>query len=163
MEELWAEIPGFPNYQISDQGQVFFKRFNRFLSPGVNSEGVLRVTLYDDGVPHIKYVHLMVAQAFLPWYHGQRLTWLNNNRFDCRAENLVPKANMIEDNRPRRPGWGRRVQIRETGAVFRTVGDCARYIGGDFSKIYACLRGERRTHLGYTFQYYEETNDAVAL
>jgi hypothetical protein len=155
MEE-WAEIPGFPNYQVSNQGRVYNKNADRFLSPGYSSENILRVTLYADGVAHVKYVHLLVQQAFHPSYRG-RMTWADRNRQNNRAENIIPREVLPQDTRPRRDGWGKRVQIIETGEVFRTVGDCARYIGGDFSKIYACLRGQRNHHLGFTFRYYEET------
>lgn len=51
----------------------------------------------------------------------------------------------------------RRIQIVETGEVFRTVRDCARYLKTQPSSIYKVLRGERDSHLGYTFTYKEET------
>lgn len=156
MEE-WAEIEGFPNYQVSSEGRIYNRKMERFLTPGYSSEGILRVTLYEAGAAHVKYVHQLVFQAFHPSQRG-RLTWADRNRQNNRAVNIITRDRLPENNRPRREGWGRRVQIVETGEVFRTVGDCARYLGGDFSKIYACLRGARQTHLGYTFQYYEEEN-----
>lgn len=51
----------------------------------------------------------------------------------------------------------RRIVIIETGEVFRTVADLARYLNTRPSSIYKVLRGERDTHLGFTFKYREET------
>jgi len=53
------------------------------------------------------------------------------------------------------PPVGKKIRIKETGQVFMSARICARYIGGDFSKIYACLRGVRGKHKGFTFEYYE--------
>jgi len=63
--------------------------------------------------------------------------------------------------RPRQPSLQyRRVIIVETGEIFRTVRDCARYLKTQPSSIYKVLRGERDTHLGYTYSYHEETVNA---
>jgi hypothetical protein len=53
------------------------------------------------------------------------------------------------------PRLGSAVRIIETDEVFRTARDCANYIGGDYGSIYACLRGDRRSHMGFTFEYHE--------
>jgi hypothetical protein len=50
--------------------------------------------------------------------------------------------------------WGKKVRIVETGEVFRTVRDCASYINGDYSSIYAVLRGHRDSHRGFTYEYH---------
>lgn len=159
MEEEWMEVEGFPHYRISNWGRVFNEDSGRYLVPGFNSEGLLRVMLYHEGRGQVKYIHLLVAEAFHPEFHGQLMTHFDRNRLNNRADNIVPKSKLPAYHREsRREGWGRRVRIVETGQVFRTVGDCARHIGGDFSKVYAVLRGQRRTHLGFTFEWHEETS-----
>lgn len=158
MEVLWSEVEGFPNYEVSNKGDVYNRKFKRYLTPRENADGYLRVRLYVDGAAHDKYVHNLVARAFFAEFRDNaHVTQVNGDKTDNRVENLrlrgrkrvEPRANMGTT-------WGRRVMIVETGEVFLTVGACARYIGGDFSKIYACLRGERKHHLGFTYQYYEE-------
>lgn len=47
------------------------------------------------------------------------------------------------------------VRIKETGKVYLSARKAAEAIGGDFATIFACLRGERRSHMGYTFEYVE--------
>ena len=48
------------------------------------------------------------------------------------------------------------VKVKETGEVYRGVRRCADEIHGDFGTIYACLRGERKTHQGFTYEYVED-------
>lgn len=159
MEEEWIPVEGFPHYQVSNWGRVYNVDSGRYLVPGFSSEGILRVMLYRNGSGQVKYVHLLVAEAFHPEFHGEMMTWFDNNRSNNRADNIVPKSKMpVHHRENRREGWGRRVRIVQTGEVFRTVGDCARHIEGDFSKVYAVLRGKRQTHLGFTFEWYEEMN-----
>ena len=51
------------------------------------------------------------------------------------------------------------VKIKETGVVFVNARECAAAIGGDYSSVYACLRGVRSTHKGYSFEYVEVEED----
>lgn len=88
------------------------------------------------------------------------MNWVNGDITDNFVGNLrLRKAarRAILDRAPISEGrvWGKRVRVLETGAIYRTVRDCAAHIRGDHSTIYACLRGERKTHRGYTFEYWE--------
>lgn len=47
----------------------------------------------------------------------------------------------------------RKVRVKETGKVYESARDCADQLGADFSSIYACLRGQRLTHKGYSYEY----------
>lgn len=159
-EEVWAQIPDFPDYAISDLGNVKNLKFDRPLHPRENSYGSQRVVLMRDGERHELYVHHIVAAVFVTGYvPGTRIKHRDDNnsnndvtnfRFTNgrglgqRAKNLIP------------PTY-RRVRIVETGEVFRTVENCARHLGGDPSSIYRVLRGDRLSHKGYTFEYVEET------
>lgn len=158
MEVRWAVVDGFPNYEVSTLGEVYNTKFKRYVHPRKNPEGYLRVTLFHNGVGREKYIHVLVARAFFSDFRDNaQVTQVNGDKEDNRLENLRLRGNTRPYlERERRRPWGRRVKIVETGEVFRTVGDLARYIGGDYSKVYACLRGERNHHLGYTFEYYEE-------
>lgn len=51
------------------------------------------------------------------------------------------------------PVTPRAVRIIETGEVFGSARLCALAIGGAYGDVYLCLRGERYTHKGYTFEY----------
>jgi hypothetical protein len=54
------------------------------------------------------------------------------------------------------PPVPKKVMIVESGEIFASARACANYINGDYSAVYRCLRGNRETHLGFTFVYIEE-------
>jgi hypothetical protein len=162
MREVWVNIQGFPNYQVSNYGSVRSLRTNSLLSHRYNGGGYAHVTLSTYGEQQEYYVHQLVAQAFFDNYKpGMRLKHVNGDQTDCSVMNLqfirrveVPRYERSETHSV----WGRSVRIVETGEVFRTVRQCARFIGGDYSAIYGVLRGHRSVHLGYTFEYVEGEN-----
>jgi hypothetical protein len=57
------------------------------------------------------------------------------------------------------PGNVRPVRIVETGEVFESLAQCARWIGGSSMTISRCLSGKRKTHLGFTFEYIIPTEE----
>jgi hypothetical protein len=87
----------------------------------------------------------------------QQVIQVNGDLDDCRLVNLHLRRQPRSDEMPIRRirQTSRSVEVIETGDVYRTARDCADYIGGDYGSIYACLRGERGSHLGYTFRYYD--------
>lgn len=162
MEEVWVEVTDYPNYAVSNRGEVVNLKTEALLRPRPNRQGYLRVALSNEGKIRDFYVHQLVAQAFKPNFKlGEQLLHVNGDFTDNRPENLHPRKYIREASAERRrliPNErlrnSRRVKIKETGQVFRTVRECADYIGGDYSSIYSCLRGERKRHLGYTYEYY---------
>lgn len=159
MEELWALIEDFPKYAVSNHGRIRNTDTGHVLKGRSNGQGYLKVTLTHDGVHKQAYIHQLVFIAFFPDHRdGLRVTHFDENKSNNKVDNLKIQWRPEKYIHPRSTAWGRRVMIVETGEVFRTVYDCARYIVGDYSSIYACLRGQRRTHLGYTFEYLEDTD-----
>lgn len=161
IEEVWAEIEGYPDYAVSNHGRVRNVRLGNELQPRVNSYGYVRVSLRRDGETHDHYVHHLVARAFVTGYYpGVRIEHHDDNNSNNYIENLRflngRGLGTLVRHIPR--PIHRKVQIVETGMVFRNVEDCARYLGGDPSSIYRVLRGERRSHKGYTYQYHEGHN-----
>lgn len=157
IEEQWAEIEGFPDYAVSNIGNVKSLRFNRLLKPRGNSYNLLRVTLYNDRQAQEFYVHHLVAAAFIDGYvrgrqvrHREENT--DNNVYNLKFPEGVRLGRLI--NSPPEPKF-RNIQIVETGAIFKTIHECAEHIGAQASCIYRVLRGDRPHHLGYTFRYVE--------
>lgn len=159
MEEVWSDIKGYPNYSVSNYGDVVNLKTGRKVKPRISAQGYYRVRLYGpDGGDDI-YLHQLVAVTFFEdFVRGTHVGHRNGNKRDNSVLNLRLKYRrdvLINEGDKPRDGWGKRIRINETGMVFRTVRDCARYINGDYSSIYRCLRGERQMHLGYTFEYFE--------
>ncbi|WP_085908307.1 NUMOD4 domain-containing protein [Kiloniella majae] len=65
--EVWKEIAGFPNYQVSSRGNVRRVNTGRILKPGM-IHGYLLVTLRRDNRSFTKRIHVLVSNAF----NGQR-------------------------------------------------------------------------------------------
>ena len=61
--ELWKEIEGFENYQVSSWGRV--RSANGILKPYKNKKGYLKIGLTKDGKSHKKRVNRLVAMAFI--------------------------------------------------------------------------------------------------
>ena len=100
----WADIEGYPGYQVSDQGLVrsldrvilrTFKKSGKQFE--MNSKGkVLAPHVMPNGyvMAHLgkrnraELIHRLVAKAFLPGDHSLQVNHLNGKRGDNRVENL---------------------------------------------------------------------------
>lgn len=51
------------------------------------------------------------------------------------------------------PPKPRHVKIVEKNLTFESARTAARHIGGDYSTVFKCLRDERHSHKGFTFEY----------
>ena len=99
MEE-WKPIQGFESYEVSDQGNVkhLFNEYhhtsNVLLKPGCmggNSKDgdYLFVQLCQSGKGSLRYVHRLVAEAFIPNPENKpEVDHINRNKKDNRKENL---------------------------------------------------------------------------
>ncbi len=88
-KEIYKEIAGFPNYLVSNLGNVKNKNSNKLLKPYL-TRGYPRVSLYDaNGKRYCKLVHRLVAQAFIP--NPENLPVVNHIsgiKTDARVSNL---------------------------------------------------------------------------
>lgn len=67
MEEIWKEIDNYPNYEVSNMGQVRNKNTGKILKQGNNGKGYKHVALYNDvNRGKSTMVHRLVAKAFVP-------------------------------------------------------------------------------------------------
>ena len=158
MEERWVEVEGYPNYEISNYGVVLSRVNDRPLRARPNDRGYLRVALSRDGVIKDFYIHQLVAQHFVRnFVPGTKIRHYDDDKTNNALYNLRlfrgERVESVHRRRNERLPWGQRVRIAETGEIFRSARDCARHIGGDYSSIYAVLRGERRSHLSYSFEW----------
>lgn len=99
--ETWVDIPDFPDYEISDHGRVFSKRYQQNLSQSPNTRGHMKINLSKDGVIKTVSVRVLVAQAFI-----EVPTDIESQRGDLDVINLDgnPENNHV-DNLAWRPHW----------------------------------------------------------
>ena len=151
--ESWKDIPGFVNYEVSDQGRVANKRTNRILKGGVIPAGYVQVTLRRDIKNFNSYVHILVAEAFL----GPRPdpTWEVNHKhspkLDNRAVNLEWVTASENIQHAFRTGLHRTRQVRivETNEVFFNATALAKFLNVSDSTISNHLAGRYPHVKGY--------------
>ena len=95
----WAEIPGYENYLVSDEGEVCRKSDGLIMKQYLQKSGYVYVWLDRGYGSHSVPVHRLVCEAF----HGSQgkmddlyVDHIDTNRANNRADNLhwvTPKEN----------------------------------------------------------------------
>ena len=81
------EIKNFENYSISDDGNVYNNKTNKELKKCISTSGYYYVQLIKNKKKNMKYIHRLVAQAFIKG-EKEQVDHINGNKLDNRAENL---------------------------------------------------------------------------
>lgn len=89
--EEWKTISNFKNYEISNFGRIkshnyLGKGATRLLSPSFDKKGYLRIALRKDGKSHVKKVHRLVAEAFIP--NDEKKPEVNHKDGDKKNNNV---------------------------------------------------------------------------
>ncbi len=66
METVWKGVEGYPDYEVSNKGNVRNINTNRVLKRRLSAQGYDRVRLYKNKVGKNEFVHRLVAIAFIP-------------------------------------------------------------------------------------------------
>ena len=86
------QIKGFENYYISKTGDIYNKKYDRFLTPQLDTiKGYYHVCLYTNKVRVFKRVHRLLAEAFIPNDNPEtkpEIDHVNQIKTDNRLENL---------------------------------------------------------------------------
>lgn len=87
--EVWKNIVGFPNYEVSDNGKVRNKRTGRILKQNFDRNKNLCVMLYNYNGHFARRVKMLVAQAFMDDYYDRcRIGFKNGDKTDVVVSNL---------------------------------------------------------------------------
>lgn len=173
--ELWSAIDGFPNYEVSNLGDVRSTNYNKTgmtkkLKLIKTSGGYLTVTLSCNHVQKREKVHRLVAKAFIP--NPENKQEVNhkdgnktNNRLDnlewaTRSENqLHAFANGMKENVRRavrelnKKKGTKVVAIAKDGTrrEYPSQSEAARELKLKQVHISAVLKGKQKTTGGYRF------------
>ena len=85
---MWKPITDYPNYEVSDQGEVRNIKRQRLLKPRLNCR-YLKVTLSRNGKQTVYCVHRLVADAFLGSNQGECVRHLDGNPLNNCLSNLA--------------------------------------------------------------------------
>lgn len=188
--EEWRDIEGYAGlYQVSDRGAVkslardvpigdhgFCHHDERIMSCHSNGHGYLRVMLSKDGEKTNKYVHRLVAEAFLVRPDGMDyVDHVDGNRSNNAASNLryctqrqnihysiesgrlsteenIKHLQTDEAKRAQRDS-ARKPVLRSDGVMFESANDAAKEMGCTRQAVSRAARGESKTCNGYAFKY----------
>lgn len=85
--EIWKEINGYPNYQISNFGNVKSLKNNKILK--FSLEQYKRCSLYKEGKRKTFRVHRLVANAFIPNPNNYKtVNHIDGNKYNNCVDNL---------------------------------------------------------------------------
>ena len=90
--EIWRNISGCPDYQVSNIGRVKSLKFGkeRILKPGKSSSGYLQVQICNEGIKKYMLVHRIVCEAFVQndSLFNNEINHLDENKENNCASNL---------------------------------------------------------------------------
>jgi len=108
--EEWRPIDGFPNYEVSNQGNIRSIKFNKIkiLKLQIDKQGYYSVNLCTNNITRRLWVARLVGIAFIPNPENKpEIDHINRIRTDNRVENLrwvSHSENCINTVRPNRLG-----------------------------------------------------------
>lgn len=88
--EIWKDINGYPDYQVSNYGRIWSKKTQRYLKQQLKKNGYYNVGLYAiNGKMKKERVHRLVALAFVDNPHNYTVVnHIDGDKTNNKAENL---------------------------------------------------------------------------
>jgi len=87
-DECYATIPDFPNYAVSNYGDVLNITTGRYIKKFI-SKGYYRVSVYLDKKQYTKSVHRFIAICFIPNPQNKtQVDHIDNNKLNNHISNL---------------------------------------------------------------------------
>lgn len=163
----WRPVVGYEGYyEVSNRGDVrsltrTALQGNRYVTYKgkqrkffLDTTGYYTLILHSHGGIEKKYVHRLVAEAFIPNPDNlESVDHINFDRTDNRVENLrwlSRRDNNLHSYRAGRHGQAVPV-LRSDGKLFRSGSEAARASGGHPQGVWDVIHGERNSYKGYTF------------
>ena len=89
MEEIFIQVKDYPNYSISNQGRIYSKYKNDFMTNQLSNFGYYRIQLRNKGKYKRWFIHELVLSHFdKEKPKNMECDHINRNRLDNRIENL---------------------------------------------------------------------------
>lgn len=176
--EVWKTVKDWDKYEISNLGNI--RRNGRNLKLPVAGNGYHTVRLSQDGKITTKYIHRLVAEAFIPPIEGKNVV----NHIDCdRLNNKVSNLEWCTQRENEIHAWkcGRKEKVRQAVRenvkkahanaykhkikvvqkdldgniikVWNSAIDAKRETGIDNSSIAKCCRGKLKKVGGFKWEY----------
>ena len=157
------DIQGYEGlYAVTEEGQVWSYKNQKFLKPRNITGGYLGITLYKDGVGKQYRLHRLVAEAFIP--NPDNLPIINHKneiKTDCRVSNLEWCIHQYNSNygnikeKINQNASNKNIPIFcvELDQNFESAKQASEELNITRQNIVACCRGKRKTAGGYHWRY----------
>lgn len=154
-----VSVENYSSYGITENGQVWSYKSNKFLSQRYDKYGYLRVTLMnDDKKMKTELVHKLVALAYIPNPDGKETV---NHKDENKENNCV--SNLEWMTRQENLNYGTRgqrqsdkvskpVRCIETGIIYKNTLVASKEIGISATSIYNCINGKSKTAGGFHWE-----------
>lgn len=162
MDEVWRNIEGFTEYQVSSNGNIRRTGKDKLMIKTADSDGYNRISLSQNGKQTTLRVARIVARAFPEicgeWFDGCQINHKNEQKKDDRAENLetcTPRYNVLYSVKPMD---GRRMQENYPVAqmkndtlygTYKSMRFAAEMTGISYPRIRKCVMGDAFEAGGY--------------
>ena len=164
-EVVWKTIDEFPNYLISNQGDVKNKRTEYIKKPGVEKRGYVVFSMEKEGKLYLRTQHIMLARTFIPNplnkpYVNHKDGNKQNNSID-NLEWVTARENFLHARRTglhKSDGDKRTAQYTLDGklvAIYKSASEAARRLGIRRANISGVARGntKSKTYKGFIWRY----------
>ena len=157
----WRIIDEFPDYEVSDEGQVRNISTQQMLGIFDNGNGVLQVVLTKNKKKWARAVHRLVANAFLDLPPvGYVPIFLDGDRTNLSASNLEWKPRWFAVKRTLQakrviPMDDRPIIMLKTEEIYPNALECAKAIGGLEELVLITAQNRHgATYMGSQFEFY---------
>lgn len=174
MDEKWSHIQNIGGYMVSDKGRVWSEVSQKFIKvKPMDDHGHLGVCLSSNGKTYYRYIHRLVAEAFIPNPNNYPIVRhldddpsnneLNNLAWGTQKDNIrdcIENGNSyrLTDDDRYKGNKDRMIPVMainiETGEhlYFQSQGEAGRKLSIPQSNIFKVLKNERRSAGGYKFK-----------
>jgi hypothetical protein len=173
MEEVWKDIEGYDDYQVSNHGRVKSLKYGkeRIMTPHTINGGYLNVCLSKNSKINWYLIHRLVAEAFisnpynLPYInhkdecktnnHVDNLEWCTrqyNNTYGTGIQRMTEKLKGRNNTKKSKTIYQYTLDgkfIKE----FPSTMEVERQLGYSNGNISQCCLGKRKTAYGYVWKY----------
>lgn len=169
--ENWVILERFPKYKISRDGRIYSLFRKMVLSPSVDSDGRSAFTFTDkDGKKVRKYVHTIVAMAYLPNPDDLPLVnHLDGNPSNNNVSNLEWASSARNNKHAYDAGLNKNknsiVQLDKAGneiARYSSIIEAVKKLHIGRTSLSRCLNGGSKKCAGYGWKYLEKRNNGCS-
>ena len=157
---MWKVSDLYPNYEVSDQGEVRNAKTKKLLSLKKKIRGYVYVHLHQDGKSKVVTVHRLIASAFIPNPNNvETVNHINYIKDDNRVENLewMSYSENSGNKNPHKIIVGKQIEQLDLNgnilAEFDSISQAARELHINRGSINQVCLGKLKTAGGYIFRY----------